>query len=72
MNRIADLALTISMVSIFFIFKSLDFHVIFSLAPFLTNVSFYFFTYQVTALTFICFLLFVGAMGKSAQIGLHT
>jgi NADH-ubiquinone oxidoreductase chain 5 len=71
-NRIADLALTIGMVSIFFIFKSLDFHVIFSLAPFLTNVDFYFFTYQVTALTFICFLLFVGAMGKSAQIGLHT
>lgn len=71
-NRIADLALTIGIAAIFFVFKSFDFHLIFSLVPFFMKSNFYFFGYEISVLTVICFLLFIGAMGKSAQIGLHT
>jgi len=71
-NRIADLALTIGIVSIFFVFKSFDFHVVFPLAPFFVNSTFVFLGYDWFVLTVICALLFIGAMGKSAQIGLHT
>jgi len=59
-NRVADLALTIGIIAAFFIFQSVEFAPIFGLAPFATNLS------------LVTFLLFVGAMGKSAQIGLHT
>ena len=71
-NRIADFALTIGMVAIFFIFNSLDFHVVFPLAPFFLKSTLVFLGYNVPVLTLICSLLFIGAMGKSAQIGLHT
>jgi len=71
-NRVADLALTIGMVAIYFVFRSLDFHVVFPLAPFFANSTFVFCNYELPALSVICSLLFIGAMGKSAQIGLHT
>jgi len=71
-NRVADFALTIGMIAIFFVFKSLDFHVVFPLAPFFVNSTFIFLGYDLPVLTVICSLLFIGAMGKSAQIGLHT
>jgi NADH-ubiquinone oxidoreductase chain 5 len=71
-NRIADFALTIGLVAIFFVFKSLDVHIIFSLAPFYLNSTLNFLGFELPVLTVICSLLFVGAMGKSAQIGLHT
>jgi len=71
-NRVADFALTIGMVTIFFVFKSLDFHVVFPLAPFFLNSTITFLNFEIPVLPMICTLLFVGAMGKSAQIGLHT
>jgi len=69
---VADFALTIAITAIFFVFKSLDFHVVFPLAPFFVNSTFAFLNYDIPILSFICSLLFIGAMGKSAQIGLHT
>jgi len=69
---VADFALTIGMVTIFFVFKSLDFHVVFPLAPFFLNSTITFLNFEIPVLPMICTLLFVGAMGKSAQIGLHT
>jgi NADH-ubiquinone oxidoreductase chain 5 len=71
-NRVADFALTIGMVAIFFVFKSLNFYVIFPLAPFFSNSTITFFNWEFSVLPMICTLLFIGAMGKSAQIGLHT
>ena len=71
-NRVADLALTIGIVAIFFVFKSFDFHTIFALVPFVVSSQFTFLGGEIPVLTIICFLLFIGAMGKSAQIGLHT
>ena len=71
-NRVADYALVIGMALIFLVFKSLNFHVIFPLAPFFQDSTFTFLNYNLPVLTVICSLLFIGAMGKSAQIGLHT
>lgn len=71
-NRVADFSLTIGLVTIFFVFKSLDFHVVFPLAPFFCNSTLNILSWEIPVLPFICTLLFVGAMGKSAQIGLHT
>jgi NADH-quinone oxidoreductase subunit L len=71
-NRVADFALTLGLVAIFCSFKTLDFHIVFPLAPFFVNSTFVFLNYNLPVLTVICSLLFIGAMGKSAQIGLHT
>jgi NADH-quinone oxidoreductase subunit L len=71
-NRVADLALTVGMAVIFFAYKSLDFNVVFPLAPFLLDSTIILLNYELPVLTVICILLFIGAMGKSAQIGLHT
>jgi NADH-quinone oxidoreductase subunit L len=71
-NRIADFALTIGLTAIFFFFRSLDFHVVFPLASFYVNATFNVLGYEISILDAICSLLFLGAMGKSAQIGLHT
>lgn len=71
-NRIADFALTLGILSVFFVFHSLDFHVVFPLAPFFVDSTLVFLGHDLPVLTLICSLLFIGAMGKSAQIGLHT
>jgi len=75
LNRVGDFSLTFAILLIFFFFKSVDFATVFFLVPL---VSDFFFTfevfntyYNVHVLSFICFFLFFGAMGKSAQIGLH-
>ena len=60
------------MVAIYSVFRSFDFNVVFPLAPFFSNSTFVFCNYEFPVLTVICSLLFIGAMGKSAQIGLHT
>ncbi len=71
-NRVSDFGLTIGIILIFFIFQSIDFAVVFSLVPFFVNKSILFLNVNINILFIICLLLFVGAMGKSAQIGLHT
>jgi len=60
------------MAVIFYVFKSLDFNVVFPLAPFMLDSTIVYLNYEIPVLTIICILLFIGAMGKSAQIGLHT
>jgi proton-translocating NADH-quinone oxidoreductase chain L len=71
-NRIADLAFTIGVLAIFYTFQTVEFSAVFGLAPYLTNSSVLFGNVAVPPLTLITTLLFLGAMGKSAQIGLHT
>ena len=71
-NRIGDFGLTLGIMAAFVVFGSISFDVIFENAPAQANAVFNFLGYQVHALTLICLLLFVGAMGKSAQLGLHT
>jgi len=71
-NRIGDLGLVLSICSIFLTFKTLDYSTIFSLASFSSESSFSFlFFNSVDRLCVITFFIFFGALGKSAQIGLH-
>ena len=71
-NRVGDFGFALGIFGIFFIFKTLDFDTVFAAAPSMVGKTFLFAGYNVDILTTLCLLLFVGAMGKSAQIGLHT
>ena len=72
MNRIGDFGLSLGMMAIFFIFKSMDFITVFAMTPHMVDYNIVFLNYDIHALTLICILLFVGAVGKSSQLGLHT
>jgi NADH-ubiquinone oxidoreductase chain 5 len=71
-NRVGDVGLALGVFSIFVVFKTCDYSVVFSLVPHVSDVTYSFLGFQVDALSTIGLLLFVGAVGKSAQIGLHT
>jgi len=71
-NRIADLAFTVGVLVIFYTFQSVEFSVVFGLTPYLVNSTIAFANLEIAPLTLVCTLLFLGACGKSAQIGLHT
>ena len=71
-NRIGDFGFALGIFAVFVIFGSLDFDTVFGKAPGTTHEVMNFLGWQVPALTLACILLFVGAMGKSAQLGLHT
>ena len=71
-NRVGDFGFAIGIMAIYFVFDAVDFDTIFDKAPELAGTSFLFLGHSVDVLTTICLLLFVGAMGKSAQIFLHT
>ena len=71
-NRVGDFALLLAIFSIYFVFNSLDYDVIFGLTPLTINYKFAVGGFEFFALDMICIFLFIGAMGKSAQLGLHT
>jgi len=71
-NRIGDIGLAIALFLIYYIFQSLDYATVFSLAPLFQEYSLNFFNFEINAITLICFFFFIAATGKSAQIGLHT
>ena len=70
-NRVGDLALLIGLSIIFFNFVSLKYAVIFNLINYVIDLNFIFFYYSFNIVDIICLFLFFGAMGKSAQLGLH-
>lgn len=71
-NRVGDLGLTLGIMATFVVFGTIQFDGIFSQVVDKSLQTFSFFGAEVHALTLICLLLFVGAVGKSAQLGLHT
>ncbi len=71
-NRVGDFGFALGIMAVFVIFGTVEFDGIFSQAAAKANDTFNFLGFQVHALTCACLLLFVGAMGKSAQLGLHT
>lgn len=71
-NRIADLAFTVGVLAIFYTFQTVEFNVVFGLSPYFVNSTISFGCTPVSPLVLISLLMFLGAMGKSAQIGLHT
>ena len=72
MNRIGDFGLSLGLFAIFYLFKSLDYVTVFSLSQSLQHETFLIMGQEWHALTVICILLFIGAVGKSSQLGLHT
>jgi NADH-quinone oxidoreductase subunit L len=60
------------MIATFCVFRSTDFPIIFALAPFFFNHTVFLFGLEINILTVITLLITIGAMGKSAQIFLHT
>ncbi len=71
-NRVGDFGFMLGIFAIFWTFKTLDFDAVFAAAPAVVGKTFAFGSWHPEILETICFLLFMGAMGKSAQIGLHT
>ncbi|MGA8549563.1 MAG: NADH-quinone oxidoreductase subunit L [Stellaceae bacterium] len=71
-NRVGDFGFSLGIFSIFVIFGSLDFGTVFGKAPSMVGTTMDFLGWRVDSLTLASILLFIGAMGKSAQIPLHT
>jgi len=71
-NRVGDFFILLGLFTIVANFNTLDYIVIFVLIQKILQCFIFFFDWSINALDFICVLLFLGAMGKSAQIGLHT
>ncbi len=71
-NRVGDFGFSLGIFAVFVIFGSLDFTTVFGAAPKVVGKTMEFLGWQVDSLTLACILLFIGAMGKSAQIPLHT
>ena len=72
MNRIGDFSLIIGIILIFIYFKSVDYATVAVLVPFLKLDIISFLNLNVSLLTIVAVFLFIGAVGKSAQLGLHT
>ena len=71
-NRVGDFGFVLGIFGIWAVFGTLDFDAVFKAAPTFVGKTFEFAGHNVDILTTLCLLLFVGAMGKSAQLGLHT
>jgi NADH-quinone oxidoreductase subunit L len=71
-NRIGDFGFALGIFAVFLLTGSINFDTIFAQAPDLVGKSFHYLGFDADALTVICLLLFMGAMGKSAQFLLHT
>jgi len=71
-NRVGDFGFSLGIFAVFFLTGAVDFDTVFAQAPGLVGKSFHFLSWDLDALTVVCLLLFMGAMGKSAQFLLHT
>jgi len=71
-NRIGDFGFALGIFALFMLTGAVDLDTVFAQAPSLTGKTIGFFGANIDALTLICLLLFMGAMGKSAQFLLHT
>jgi NADH-quinone oxidoreductase subunit L len=71
-NRVGDFGFALGIFACFMMMGSIDLDTVFAQAPALTGKTISFFGWHADALTLICLLLFMGAMGKSAQFLLHT
>jgi len=71
-NRIADVIFILGIILIFLTFKTTDFLIVFNLLPLINNQIYIYFGFKFFKINVIAFFLFIGAIGKSAQIGFHT
>ena len=72
-NRVGDFGFLLGIAGVVMFTGSLDYYEVFEQAPYIASQSFYIFNDTAwNAMTVICILLFIGAMGKSAQAPLHV
>jgi NADH-quinone oxidoreductase subunit L len=71
-NRVGDFGFALGIFGVYLLFDSVSFDVIFAAAASKQDTQIEFLGYQADAITVLSLLLFIGAMGKSAQLGLHT
>ena len=71
-NRVGDFGFALGIFLIFYLFGTVNYDEVFELVPSIINNDLSFLGINVNAINLICVLLFIGAMGKSAQIFLHT
>ena len=72
MNRFGDFGIYFALIIIFLTFKTLDFNIIFLIVDLYIQNYFVILNYKINLISCICFFLFIGVMGKSSQLGLHT
>jgi len=71
-NRVGDFGLALGIFLIFYYFGTINYTEVFNLIPTLVSEKINFLGFNFVVIDLICILLFIGAMGKSAQIFLHT
>jgi NADH-quinone oxidoreductase subunit L len=71
-NRVGDFGFSLGIFGTFLVFGTVSIPAILAAAPHMAGSTIGFASMRVDTMTLLCLLLFVGAMGKSAQIGLHT
>jgi NADH-quinone oxidoreductase subunit L len=71
-NRVGDFGFALGIFAVFMITGAVDLDTVFAQAPAFAGKPMHFLSWDLDTLTVICLLLFMGAMGKSAQIFLHT
>jgi len=71
-NRVGDFGFALGIFGTFLLFDTIHLDTIFQMVASKQNVSISFLGGEFHALTVLCLLLFIGVMGKSAQLGLHT
>ena len=71
-NRVSDCGVFIALMLCFGLFRAFDFSTIFVLTPFLVGKVITVGPWSISALNFLAASLFFGAVGKSAQLGLHV
>ena len=71
-NRVGDVGFALGIAAVFFLTGAATFDGAFAAAPDVAESSISFLGMQASALDVVGILLFIGAMGKSAQLGLHT
>jgi NADH:ubiquinone oxidoreductase subunit 5 (subunit L)/multisubunit Na+/H+ antiporter MnhA subunit len=72
LNRVGDFGFLCGVMLIFYFFRNLDFSIVFNLASYFKDSTVIIFGFNMKCLDLICFFLFLGSMGKSAQLGLHV
>jgi len=71
-NRVGDFGFALGIMGVFAAFGSVSFETVFAATPGMAGKTFHFLWQDWDIVTVCTFLLFIGAMGKSAQLGLHT
>jgi NADH-quinone oxidoreductase subunit L len=71
-NRVGDFGFALGIFLIFYLFGTVNYSEVFQQIPTVIDKNLSFLGFEVKAIDLICLLLFIGAMGKSAQILLHT